>query len=229
MKIDEAPYPVDMRPLSPYAAVLVTNHLANPPKQDCRLICIHDVIPVKYSCLYVQYIHAKPEGKRISRRRVCRLIRRCSGVYINNAVYITLAMAISRNQLALALSVTSLAITMVVWPELFLWSKVVHLPSWAEFLPTPIFAGAYVSLLCLLPAAFLTESFAGAKRALLIAVVITPAAAVATYVLNPIHLNKYLPFNAVFHYLWVILFCLLLPAAILGAIRKLASFRGQHG
>lgn len=138
-------------------------------------------------------------------------------------------MVISRNQLALALSVIPLAIAMFVWPELFLWSKVVHLPRWAEFLPTPIFAGAYVSLLCLLPAAFLTESFAGAKRALLLAVAITPVAAVSTYALDPIHLNKYLPFNVVFHYFWAILFCLLFPALILGTIRKLVSFRGQHG
>ena len=137
-------------------------------------------------------------------------------------------MTLSRNQLPILLSVTSLAIAMAVWPELFLWSKVVHLPRWAEFLPTPIFSGAYVSLLCLLPAAFLTESFAGAKRALLFTVAITPAAAVATYALNPIHLNKYLPFNAVFHYLWVILFCLLPPAVILGAIRKFASLRELH-
>lgn len=140
-----------------------------------------------------------------------------------------LAMTISRNQLALALSAIPLAIVMFVWPELFLWSKVVHLPSWAELLPTPIFAGAYVSLLCLLPAAFLADSFAGAKRALLMAVAITPVAAVSTYAVDPIHLNKYLPYNVVFHYFWAILFCLLLPALILSTIRKLASFQGQHG
>lgn len=138
-------------------------------------------------------------------------------------------MTISRNHLALALSAIPLAIAMLAWPELFLWSKVVHLPSWTELLPMPLFAGAYISFLCLLPAAFFTESFAGAKRALLMAVIITPVAAVATYAFNPIHHNKYLPFNVVFHYVWVILFCLLLPAVILGTIRKLASFRGQHG
>lgn len=135
-------------------------------------------------------------------------------------------MAISRNQLALALSIIPLSIAMIVWPELFLWSKVVHLPNWAKLLPAPIFAGAYVSLLCLLPAAFLTESFASAKRALLMAVAITPAAAIVPYALNPIYFDKYLPFNVVFHYLWVILFCLLLPALILGTIRKFASFLG---
>ncbi len=45
VKMHETPYPVDIRPLSPYAVVLVTNHLANPPKQGCGLLHIHDVIP----------------------------------------------------------------------------------------------------------------------------------------------------------------------------------------
>lgn len=44
MKLDETPYPVDICALSPYAVALVSNHLANPPEQGCRLICIHDVI-----------------------------------------------------------------------------------------------------------------------------------------------------------------------------------------
>jgi len=44
MKIDETPYPVDISPLHPYAVMLVTNHLANPPEQGWWLIYIHDVI-----------------------------------------------------------------------------------------------------------------------------------------------------------------------------------------
>lgn len=140
----------------------------------------------------------------------------------------TVARAISRNRLALALSIIPLIIAMVVWPELFLWSKVVHLPSWAKFLPTPIFTGAYVSFLCLIPAAFLTTSFASAKRALFMTVAIAPTVAVTTYVLDIAHIDKYLPFNIVFHYFWVMLFCLLLPAVILGIIRRLASLRWQH-
>jgi hypothetical protein len=44
VKMDEAFYPVDISQLSPYAVVLETNHLANPPEQGWWLICIHDVI-----------------------------------------------------------------------------------------------------------------------------------------------------------------------------------------
>ncbi|MFQ1778331.1 hypothetical protein ACK37A_06570 [Aeromonas veronii] len=67
------------------------------------------------------------------------------------------------------------------------------------------------------------------KRALFVAVVIAPLFAVATYALNPEHQNEYLLFNVVFHYVWVILFCMLVPAAILAAIKKLIGSRGAHG
>ncbi len=137
-------------------------------------------------------------------------------------------MTISRNQQALALSAALLVAAMLLWPEMFLWAKVVHLPSWTEFLPAPIFSGSYVSFLCLLPAAFLTESFASAKRALIMVVALTPVAVVGTYLANPAHHNHYIVFNVVFHYIWVILFVLLLPSMLLLSMRKFLSYRRHH-
>jgi hypothetical protein len=138
-------------------------------------------------------------------------------------------MNISRNHLSLTISIFMLAAAMVAWPNLFLWSKVVHLPRWADQLPAPVFTGAYVSFVCLLPAALGTDSFCSAKRALLIAVVVAPLFAVATYTLAPEHQNEYLLFNVVFHYVWVVLFCMLVPAAILAAVKKLIGSHGEHG
>ncbi len=137
-------------------------------------------------------------------------------------------MTISRNQQALALSAALLVAAMLLWPEMFLWAKVVHLPSWTEFLPAQIFAGSYVSFLCLLPAAFLTDTFASAKRALILVVALTPLAAVGTYAANPAHHNHYIVFNVVFHYMWVILFALLLPSILLLSMRKLLTYRRHH-
>ena len=37
MEMDEAAYPVDIRPLRPYAVVLVTNHLTNPPERQGKI------------------------------------------------------------------------------------------------------------------------------------------------------------------------------------------------
>lgn len=137
-------------------------------------------------------------------------------------------MKITRNYLSLATSILMLAVVMVVWPNLFLWSKVVQLPSWAENLPAPVFTGAYVSFLCLIPAALGVDKFSSVKRALLVAVAVAPLFAIATYALNPEHQNKHLLFNVVFHYVWVILFCMFLPAAILAAIKKLIGIWGAH-
>lgn len=42
---------------------------------------------------------------------------------------------LNRNQLALGISIVALSVAMVVWVELFIFSKVVHLPQWADVLP----------------------------------------------------------------------------------------------
>ncbi|WP_378007841.1 hypothetical protein [Aeromonas jandaei] len=84
-------------------------------------------------------------------------------------------MKITRNHWSLATSIIMLAAVMVTWPNLFLWSKVIHFPDWAEHLPAPVFTGAYVSFVCLIPAALGADNFSSAKRALFVAVVIAPA------------------------------------------------------
>ncbi|HHQ4574125.1 hypothetical protein [Aeromonas hydrophila] len=129
-------------------------------------------------------------------------------------------MKITRNHLSLATSIIILTAVMVIWPNLFLWSKFVHPPDWAEHLPAPVFTGSYVSFVCLIPAALGADNFSSAKRDLFVAVVVTPLFAVATYALNPEHQNEHLLFNVVFHYIWIILFCMLILAAILAAIKK---------
>ncbi|WP_429072404.1 hypothetical protein [Aeromonas veronii] len=75
-------------------------------------------------------------------------------------------MKITRNHLSLATSIIMLAAVMVTWPNLFLWSKIVHFPDWAEHLPAPVFTGTYISFVCLIPAALGADNFSSAKRAL---------------------------------------------------------------
>lgn len=138
-------------------------------------------------------------------------------------------MKISPNHLSLATSIILLAFAMVVWPNLFLWSKVVHLPAWAEHLPAPVFTGAYISFVCLIPAALWAETYSSATRALLSSVIVTPVFAVATYALSPENQDQYLLFNVVFHYVWVVLFSMLVPAGALALIRKIIGNRRAHG
>ena len=54
-------------------------------------------------------------------------------------------------------SFLSLTTSIVIWPELFLFSKVVHLPKWATYLPY-FFMGAHLlTFICLLPLLFLSK------------------------------------------------------------------------
>ena len=55
------------------------------------------------------------------------------------------------------------------------------------------------------------------------AVATTPVFAVATYALDPAHHDGPMVANLVFHYLWVVVFSLLVPSVLLLAARKLAE------
>jgi hypothetical protein len=69
--------------------------------------------PEKYHHEYALHHSAKPCAKRISRRPVCLLIRRSSGVYVKNAVYITLGAALGERVTRLFLKWAM--VTWILW------------------------------------------------------------------------------------------------------------------
>lgn len=128
-----------------------------------------------------------------------------------------------RNLFALALGLAALAAAMLAWPTLFLFSKVMMLPAWAQALPSPVNTGAYLAFLCLVPIAFLTDTFAQAARAMVLAVAVAPLFAVARWAFDPAHFDGTLVPSLLFHYLWIVVFSLLVPAILLLAVRKFAG------
>lgn len=131
---------------------------------------------------------------------------------------------LNRNQLALSASIVALSVAMVVWVDLFTFSKVVHLPQWADALPWPIFTPSFLALVCLVPAAFGTDAFASACKAVIFSLMVSPLAAVVACALNPFYQDRFLPANAVFNYFWVIGFHCLIPAVLLLAVRAILYF-----
>lgn len=134
----------------------------------------------------------------------------------------------NRNQLALSISIIALSTAMLVWVELFVFSKVVYLPGWTHILPWPMFAPSFLACICLLPAAFGTDSLASSRKAITVSVLIPPIAAVAAYSLNPLYQDRFLPANALFNYFWVIGFHCLAPALILYSVRLLIHFTNRR-
>lgn len=131
---------------------------------------------------------------------------------------------LKRNQVAMGVSLFALSICMVIWTDLFVFSKVVYLPHWAQWLPWPMLAPATLAFICLLPATFGADSLANSRKAITQAVLLAPTVALATYALNPLHQNGYLPANALFNYFWIIGFHCLAPALMLWSIRLLIHF-----
>ena len=128
-------------------------------------------------------------------------------------------------------SLVLLSSAMVIWADIFNFSKTVHLPEWAKVLPNPINAPAYLTLVCLLPAAFTSTSVERSVRNIAICIFAAPLFAVAAYALNPIHQNTYLIANVLFSYGWIVLFHCTVPALMLMAIRASAHYIGtkMHG
>ncbi|MGC3965304.1 MAG: hypothetical protein QM803_18850 [Rhodocyclaceae bacterium] len=129
-----------------------------------------------------------------------------------------------RNRIAFFASLAALSAAMIIWGDLFRWSKVVQLPEWASALPSPLMLPSYLAFVCLLPAALGTNSFATARAAVLKSVLVAPITTVIAFALNPLNRDASLLINVPFHYAWIVLFFCALPAALVVVIRAGIDF-----
>lgn len=114
------------------------------------------------------------------------------------------------------ISALLLSCTMVLWQDLFLFAKSIHLPTWAKSLPSPVFAPSYLAFLCLIPAALFSPTLSTALRAVLITLCVSPLPALMLYANQPRwSLRHDLWVNLLFNYVWMIGFFCLLPAIVL--------------
>lgn len=128
-----------------------------------------------------------------------------------------------RDLITTSLSVALLAVSVLVWRDLYFFSKVVYLPTWTAGLPSPINAPAYVAALCLLPAAFISSTPGAAVRAVAWAVVVAPLPALGVYATSASSFGVNLVLNTVFNYGWIVGFNCLVPALVLLGLRVAAS------
>lgn len=137
----------------------------------------------------------------------------------------------NRDHISTLTSLALLSTVMVIWADLFNFSKTVRLPEWANLLPSPINVPAYLTLLCLIPAALASTSVQRTVQSVAASVFVAPLFAIAVYALNPIHQNPYLFANALFSYGWIVLFHCTAPAFLLLAVRAAAHYMQvkRHG
>ena len=128
-----------------------------------------------------------------------------------------------RDLITTSFSAVLLAASILVWRDMYLFSKVVHLPTWTASLPSPINTPAYLAVLCLLPAAFISSTRGSAVRAVALAVLVAPLPAIGVYATSTSTSGVNLVLNTVFNYGWVVGFNCLLPALVLLGLRVAAS------
>ena len=126
-----------------------------------------------------------------------------------------------RDTVATATSALLLGGAVVLWQDLFFFSKVVYLPAWTASLPSPIYTPAYLAFLCLLPAALASSTLSAAVRATVVAVGIAPLPALVLYASNAQSSGLELWANVLFNYAWVLGFHCALPAAVLLVVRSI--------
>jgi hypothetical protein len=133
-----------------------------------------------------------------------------------------------RTQVAVTLSVLILAMAILMWPDIFLFSRVYNRPSWfwLKWVPSLYTASDCIGLLGLIPAAILPPTLHLAGRALTTATFVVPVTAVLVFVGNNRASSSALQLisNALFNYAWVLGTTCLIPALLLFTLRAAASF-----
>ena len=121
-------------------------------------------------------------------------------------------------------SLLFLSLAMVFWSDLFLFSKTVRLPEWAESLPSPINAPKYIAFLCLIPAVLFASTLANASAQISKIIIIASIFPVLIYTFKTNSHGINLVYNVIFQYLWVIGWNCLLPALILLGLHSIWQF-----
>jgi hypothetical protein len=127
-----------------------------------------------------------------------------------------------RDHVAILTSLLLLAVAIVVWRDLFLFSKVLHLPAWTSSLPDPINTPAYLAALCLMPAAFISSTLPAAVRAATWSVLGAPLPALGLAAIGDSIRDVDVLLNSLFNYAWIVGFHCLVPAVALLAVRVAA-------
>lgn len=136
-----------------------------------------------------------------------------------------------RNRISMLASTALLSIFMLVWADLYCFSKEVTLPEWAKFVPSPIHIPEYLTLLSLIPAAFFTTTVLRAVQSVIISVFVAPLFAVASHALNSVYPDSYLlVVNLLGHYGFIVVWHCTVPVILLLGIRWGYQLRSKaHG
>jgi hypothetical protein len=134
-----------------------------------------------------------------------------------------------RDHIALGVSTVALGAAMVAWFDLFAFSKVVYVPDWAPFLPTPPFAGAIVAMPFLIPVVLFSHSLRAACTGVIFAAALSPVPALVVYALAPLHQHSGLPLNLLVQYVLLAVLGCLLPGSVMLGLRLVLKRSSRSG
>lgn len=132
----------------------------------------------------------------------------------------------NRNQWSFIISATLLSAVILIWLDLFLFGKVMHLPAWAEMLPFSTYTPSYLIFLCLIPVAFLTDTRTNAIISTFTSLLLSPVLGLIVYTLSDNFWSiSHFFFDISFNYVWIVLFHGLIPIVLLTTLRSIPILR----
>ncbi len=125
-----------------------------------------------------------------------------------------------RNRIAFFASLIMLSFVMIIWRDMFLFTKSAPVPKWSYFLPYPFILTSDIVFVCLLPVAFFPKSFRFKYASVLICVLLSPLIPVVTWMTT----ISYHPLvNGIYNYLFIILFHCFFPVFFIVLIRTIVD------
>jgi hypothetical protein len=126
-----------------------------------------------------------------------------------------------RDLAACATSITLLAGAILAWTDMFVFSKVLHAPSWALNPLPPFTMPGWIALVCLVPAAFATSRPLTATAGTALAAVFAPLLALLVRaVADPAFSSG----DVLGNWMWIVAWHATLPASALVIARVMGSW-----
>lgn len=97
-----------------------------------------------------------------------------------------------------------LAMCMWQWPQGYLFSKVMVLPSWAEAVPHALYLPVFMVLMCLAPIIFYAPSLLRAMQNMAWVILLFSFIPLIFYLFKSEGNDQYLLYNLIFNYVWVV-------------------------
>lgn len=129
----------------------------------------------------------------------------------------------NRNTIGFSISVFALSLAILCFVDIFVFSKVIHVPDWAFSLPGPLFLTHYIVAVCLIPVVVLSNGFRMAISNVIATIMSAPILGLIIFSVSA-DWQGYFFSGLTINYLWIVFFHCFPPAIALLGLRACVQY-----